>query len=212
MDSRLYVLRNEKDGITKVGRSTSPNTRIYNINQLKKANFKLVYYSQVLDYYTAVKVEEETINFFKYEAVEGREWLSTDPLKVTSFILDRVGLPEKSQDLKNIYTKYKSWITYNSHFDNLVGEKQTNGLKISANYIGYLQLLYNSRLTTICFCNLGDAYKVANAYKYNVQALDYLPKLLWGKTLEQWKEEEKDNKDYLNRYILLKDREKYTNL
>jgi len=189
MSKRIYVLQSEDEKIVKLGQTSYLTPRIDQINYEQSEKYILLYLSKELDPDIAKFIEGETIDHFKDYCIKGREWFEIEVKKIIDYFHNRINIPKKREELDSIKNlcNYDFWVENNSKHSNKDGDDIIK--TYTSSYTYSVQLLFNSRILTIGFCNLGDANRVVRHFKYHIEALKYITQRMYGLSLDDWKKQ-----------------------
>lgn len=201
MKNQIYVIRSQDEQTTKIGRTRYLNCRLDSLIASEKQKYYLVYNSEDLPEQEAKEIELKIIEKFKEDVIKGKEWFSTHPLKIIKYITSLIGYA-KSSDLSGIqYNRnYPAWTESLSKF-NKCEYVQDNGVGIKSRaFTAHVRILYKGKRWAFGFANIGDANNFACRYKYNIEAVEITPKLLYGLTYKEWVRknyEDDERKDHI---------------
>lgn len=182
---QIYVLRSEDKKITKIGRSGCVDTRVDTICISERKRYYLVYQSQPLLKEEAIKLEKEIIEYFKEDCIKGKEWLSTHPLKIIEFIVEKIGFKKKEEVYLDNLAEHRCFVSTNSKYTSLTYE-HLNGVRISQDYYAYVKTIYNGQYIVLGFSNIKDAYEFVRRNKHLQASVPMITELLFDKSYKEW--------------------------
>lgn len=182
---QIYVLRSADKTITKIGRSTNVDTRTDTICIAERKKYYLVYQSQPLLRADAQILENEIIKQFNNDCIKGKEWLSTHPLTVIKFIVEKIGRQKKDDIYLSDLAKHEVYLVKNSVYNNIT-YTHLNGVRIGVNYYAYVRTIYNGQFITLGFSNINDAYEFVRLNKHLQNVVDKITDLLFDKPYNEW--------------------------
>jgi hypothetical protein len=189
---QVYVLRSADQTTTKIGRTGTLHCRVDAVSIAEKQKYYLLYNTDDMSQYEATELEKDIIQEFAEDAIRGREWLSTHPLKIIKYIVGKKGTRKKLKIELN--AKYEWWAGKTNDISRC-SYIQDNGVGImSRSHTAHVRILYEGRRSCIGFANIGDANDFAQKYKHHIQALEIVTEFLYGLSYQEWVNRAKDYK------------------